>query len=354
VFGVLLVVFLGSNPFQLYEAYRHEQIFGWPIAMFALTFALLVPVMLGTTRRWIAPIAAALCGVVLGTAYHVRVEAAVPIASVVMALLTAPRARMWIRVATAVLAVAAFSVTVSAWARFFDHKWAEATAVVRQAGGHVYDGVRAARHQIWASIWAGLGDFDQTHGYKWSDEVQVRYVDRVIEERYGESLPWWWGTRKPDRTADDFYDADHMYYRHYLDNPHFLDVVRDKVLSDIEHEPMWYAGIIARRAWRVLTHTTPVRVLAVPSRPLTIPFSGLLLLPILGGAMVLRDGFAIRALLFALPLSLPALAIYSGGNLPYYGVYHLVAAAIVLTWALHAMLAKRRHDGWRLDSWRVA
>ncbi len=334
VLGFVLVGLLGSNPFQLFEAYRREQIFGWPIAVFCVTLALMLPVITGTCRRWYAGFAVVICALVLATAAQIRFEAAVSILGVAAVCLGAPRFGWPLRVGLIAVLWLAFTGTSWAWSSYFDHKWTEATAVVRRAGGHVYDASRAARHQFWGSLWSGLGDFDTTHGYSWRDDLAVAYAEPVLEQQYGEKLPWWWGTRKPARTPDDYFDPDHLYYRHPLQTPHLLDVMRDKVLHDIAADPFWYVSILARRVWRVLRETTPVMVQLTPGIGGVIPFSGLLVVPFALVAWLRRDWIALRILVFSLPLSLTAVAIYSGGNIPYYGVYHLCAAAVIITWGL--------------------
>ena len=110
--------------------------------------------------------------------------------------------------------------------------------------------------------------------------------------------------------------------------------MRDQFLDDVRHDPMWYLSIVGQRVWRVLNQTTPVQVFVTSNLRLPIPFRGYLVIPIVLMATWLRDWFAVRLIAFSLPLSLTSLAVYSGGNTPYYGVYHLCAAAILVTWLL--------------------
>jgi hypothetical protein len=43
--GGFMVAFLGSNPFQIYEIYGNDNIFGWPITVAILMLALHVPIL---------------------------------------------------------------------------------------------------------------------------------------------------------------------------------------------------------------------------------------------------------------------------------------------------------------------
>jgi hypothetical protein len=74
---------------------------------------------------------------------------------------------------------------------------------------------------------------------------------------------------------------------------------------------------------------------------LPLPFTGLLLLPVAALAWWKRDWIAMRLLVFSLPTSITALAIYSGGNTPYYSVFHLCTAAILVSWAVSLLRVRR-------------
>src|SRR5437764_468181 len=67
-----------------------------------------------------------------------------------------------------------------AWDRYFDHKFLAASRVVALAGGHVLS-APTHYHVFWHSIWCGLGDFDSTHGYEWSDSAALAYPQPVLK-----------------------------------------------------------------------------------------------------------------------------------------------------------------------------
>ena len=58
------------------------------------------------------------------------------------------------------------------------------------------------------------------------------------------------------------WDAAGKYYRTPYELPHYEEVIRDKVLGDIRRDPVWYLGILWKRAGRILTETSPVRLAA--------------------------------------------------------------------------------------------
>ena len=333
VLGILLVVLLGSNHFQIFEAYRRENIFGWPITTFCLTLGLMLPVLAGRVNRWYPWVAAVGCGVILGTVFQIRPENGSMLLGVTAAFLFAPGSPLRTRAAQAATVWLLFACIHLSWTAYFEHKIAEAQSIVQRAGGHPYEWLRNDGHPLWGSLWAGLGDFDQKYGYSWSDDQMLAFVERTLPEKYGQSPPWWYGVRgKKLRDATDYFDEARIYYRHFLQAPHVLELLRGKAVSDIAGDPLWYATILAKRTWRILTETTPIQVILVRGVAVPVPFPGYVAIGVVLAAIVLKEWLALRLLLFSLPLSLTALLIYSGGRTPYYSVYHIVAAAIVGCW----------------------
>ena len=73
--GAILVLLLGSNPFQVSEVYANNNLFGWPITIMVLLLALHVPLIHqeGGYRGWIL-LLALVSGVLLGTMRQMRTE----------------------------------------------------------------------------------------------------------------------------------------------------------------------------------------------------------------------------------------------------------------------------------------
>jgi len=343
VFGSVLVALLGSNPFQLFEAYRRENVFAWVITSFCLVLALSLPLLLRVkVRTWYLFAAPLGTGLLLGTVAHIRPE---PLFALLVALLAVVlAARPWrYRLLMSAIQVAGLLLSQRSWHAYFQHKSAEAASTLRQAGGHVYTGVRDPPDIGWHVIWKGLGDFDRSHGYVWDDAAAITYSQPVLAERYHIDLPWWWGVKgKEDRAreAGDYYDTAGVYYRIPWEAPHYAEVLREKVLRDIASEPLWYLEIIGRRVSRILVDTTPARLTAGPDWFVPVPFSGLAALAFALAFVVARWTTGLKLLACSAATSLSALLIYSGGNIPYYGVFHLVALALGVTW-LAAKVAAR-------------
>lgn len=97
---------------------------------------------------------------------------------------------------------------------------AAATAVLgsveRATAARYGTGTGRPRHSLWLNLWEGLGDFDRTKGYVWSDKKAMQAaIDEVGEERLLSA-----------RTEKFF---------------------RNRILRDIREDPGWYAGILLRR-----------------------------------------------------------------------------------------------------------
>ena len=77
------------------------------------------------------------------------------------------------------------------------------------------------KHDVWAGIWEGLGDFDRTKGHTWSDPV----ADALVRERGAPGL----------RT------------------PEGMDILETDALDHIREDPGWFAGIVVRRLWATVS-----------------------------------------------------------------------------------------------------
>ncbi len=87
----------------------------------------------------------------------------------------------------------------------------------------------AQEHDVWLSVWEGLGDFDRSRGHVWQDmAAQAALGDRLL------------GTPRSER------------------------FFRNQVLTSIREDPLWYAGILFKR-----TVTTLSQWKLLPWRPLS-------------------------------------------------------------------------------------
>lgn len=326
--GVLLVLLLGSNPFQLYEVYGNENVFGWVITAAVAAMALQVPALgLRPVSGRVLVLCAIASGLILAFVRQVRSEAVVTLISVLASCLLIPGVTWRRRIAIAAVVALSFGLSARAWTTYFGHTIEKTRAVVASVGGRPFQTTYYANHRIWPPLWCGLGDFDTRYGYVWDDRASVQYARRVIAEKYKVELPPWDG--QTWSYTSSFLDEAQAYSMALGDIPHFDDVLRDKFLGDIRHDPAWYAGIILRRLVRLANENTPARI-AVLGYEVALPIS-FALVSLVAAVLVVRKRWTLlRLLAFPLPLGLPALLIYSNRGMSYYQTFHLVAVAIGL------------------------
>jgi hypothetical protein len=224
--------------------------------------------------------------------------------------------------------VGTLTLTGFGFVRYFEHEFEKAHAVMVAAGGTPYTGPLQTYHEMWHPLFCGLGDFDTKYGYKWDDRVGYTYALPILVETYGMKLPPW----KPEGyTFEASYDGTGKYPIFFGETPHYNDIIRDKVLGDIWRDPLWYLGILAKRARRVLTWTPPL-ALHVFREPLmsSSPILGFACIPLALLLFVSRRWAQLKLLVFTLPLTAPALLVYSDRGMTNYSTYHYFGFAILL------------------------
>ena len=112
------------------------------------------------------------------------------------------------------------------------------------------------------------------------------------------------------------------------DIPFYNDIIRDKVLADVKKDPRWYLGILGKRVMRLLTDGTPIR-LSWQTGWYDFKLTGIWFVSLVALALLARARFLAKALLFTLPTCAAPLIVYSGRGMSYYGIFHLVMAAMV-------------------------
>ena len=256
----------------------------------------------------------------------------------------------WKRRAALVGALAvSFWIGGTLWNRHFVSQHEHAARVLAANGGHpLPTGIRLYHH-VWHPIWCGLGDFDEKYGYVWDDHRAAAYAKPILESR-GVYVPSGFFNASSD--PREYLDPDSKLYKKLpYDVPYYNDIIRDKILSDIKSDPVWYLGILVKRVHRVFTTTTPVR-LTWQTGWVGIPWHAAMLLPLVALLAIVRSRFLVGVSLFTLPTVTTALVVYSDRGLTYYGVFHIIAFAVVASIAaLHmSFWGARRLRRYRADA----
>jgi hypothetical protein len=330
--GAVLVALVGSNPFQLHETYARANVFSLPITVALLALAAHLPWLTG--RRALDRGAWALAcasGIVLATVREIRTEAVLVGVALVATYLTV-RSPWPRRAALAGVFVVAWTLTGAAWTGYWSRGFERSARFVTAAGGRAFTGAHGYNHALWHAVWCGLGDYGADRGFAWDDRVAYRWATTPSAAN-PRPLPWHY--------RDGYYleeTWDGVNHVAPTDLPRYNQLMRDRVLGAVRAEPLWYAGVLLKRAGAILGNATPA-TLTLGLGQVRLPGAGWLLLPVLGLALALRRAFETRLLLFTLPLSAVALLVYSGRGMTAYGIAHLVALAVLVDWAARARRA---------------
>jgi len=334
VLGIIFVLLLGSNPFQLYEVYTNGNVFGWPISTAILILAINLPLLTERKRSALYLFAVpVLTGIIMALIRQLRSEPMPIILSVIVSYMLVCKTRPRIKVSMLLLLLVSFVGTSSLSQSYFSNKFEEAFKVVKDAGGHPYTAQRYRYHAVWIPVWCGLSDFDTTHGYEWADYSPTFYANPILKKKYNMDLPDW-GTDKWHSSRyryNLYWDIGKKYFKMPYEMPHYLEVIRDKVIDDIVNEPLWYSGIILKRIRRVISQTTPLR-LSFGRVWVTIPLGGMTFFFVFLVLLFFKDRMLLKLLCFSIPLSTMQIVIYSGKGMCFYSCYHIFAAAILMAW----------------------
>ena len=334
LFGTVLVLVLGSNPFEIVELYYKNNIFGHSIGIASLMLALHAPLIVGRpTGRWVYALPV-VSGVFLASFRETRLEPALIIVSVAATYLFVSGGWRRRAVLVALLAVSA-GMTSALWPRYWEAKFHEAHAIVQRQGGKTFDGAWNVHHAFWHSIWWGLGDFGRSKGYIPDDRFAYWYGIDQVNKRFGTNYRFSGGYH-----LDSYYTPARKHRIKLETLPEYAIVMRDKVLGDILGDPLWYAGVIARRLERLFSGTTPIR-LSLGSHHIDVPFSGWLFLPVLAWLAWLRRWDQMKLLAFYLPTSLSTILVFSGKAMTYHSAFHIALFSVMVCWLAHAATAAR-------------
>ena len=332
--GTLIVVLVGSDPFQLVETYGRGNIFSLPISVALLALAAHLRFLTG--RKGVDALAwgiAIVSGVVLATFREIRAEAGLMAASVLATylLVRAPWSRRLLLAAAFILA---FAITGRAWTAYWADQFVRAERFVARAGGQVFRAPHGTHHAFWHAIYCGLGDYGADRGFSWDDRAAFRWATTRDPATNPDPIPYHYVR---GYYLEETYDGVHHVAP--TDLPRYNQLVRGRVLTEVRRHPLWYARILLRRAVAILHDATPA-ALSVGSLTVSLPGAGWLLLPVLGFAAWRRRHFHAMLILFVLPLSAVALVVYSAKGMTFYGISHLVALAVAID-----LLARSRRAG---------
>ncbi|PIT99548.1 MAG: hypothetical protein COT74_11150 [Bdellovibrionales bacterium CG10_big_fil_rev_8_21_14_0_10_45_34] len=324
--GSILVILLGSNPFQLYEVYVKENVFSWIVTSNLFAISLLLPLLLNKRLDW-KRVGILILGlaVLVGSARQIRSEP-MAISFVVLLVLAFYRHFNWKRrIFLALGYLVALNLVTSVWSGYFDFKQRQAVAFVKASGGIPLEINPSRVHRVWHPLNLGLGDFDTKYGHKWSDAWAYDYAFPILNERFQLGLH----LHSSGLQFLESHDEHGVYYRKFEELPEFTQIVKEKYLGDIFADPIWFLEIIVKRINRTLTEIPEISAQVLNLRA-GVFVSGYICFAILMFLIWNKSFFPLKLTAVAATTSLAAIVMHSGGGNTNYSIYQFVVVALLV------------------------
>ncbi len=302
--GFVLSLIMLLTPFFMFEVYTNQNIFALLPCLFLMTLGVHLKLLL-TRNVSLAKyfISALVFGSLIGVLTQMRGEVKIVLVTAILLFLVS-KVKVWQRLALCFVITLAYWGSNKAVFNYFESEFQETLQLVEAAGGHPYYGKRIEGHRLWHPIFCGLGDFGSDKGYTWRDYNAYNYAAPILKDKYGIDI------------TDKFHDSAGKYYIRYDEIDEYEQIVKDKVLSDIKSDPLWYASILVKRLGAILSTTLP------------FPYAGWLIFPVMYVLFRRKNWLLLKVLLISLPLSATSLLIHSGKNATYNGMYSILTVAI--------------------------
>lgn len=342
--GIILVLLLGSNSTQLLEVFR-ENIFSIKItlAIFLVALNLFFFQKNRNIKGWVYLAAPVASGIFISFAREIRPGLDVFLIAPFLVYLFMENSRFVKRLGMVALLFAAYLGTTYMVKSYFDNKIEEANYIVQKNGGTPYTGPRQSRHAFWHPVFVGLGDFDQDKGYELGDRCAYRYAYPFLKEKYG----YEWDGRTT--YIEHYYNQKKHYFAKFESIPGYGEILKNKVLSDITEDPLWYFTILLKRTGIVLTKNTPVQLNLLAFRA-SVFFPMFFAVIVMIFFLFRRDWFYSKLILFTFPLASYSILIYSARGMTLFMVAHIFTFAVLLYMLLQYIFAK--YDiSLHLNSW---
>lgn len=323
--GLIMIIIIGSSPFMAYEVYNNNNIFGLLASYAIVQLALYIPLFEGNhnNRHFIIPV---ISGILAGIMYHIRAESMAVFISCVTFVWLNNNINLLRKTLHTILLLSLLILTVNSIKKYFETTQATTRKVVADSGGAVFEGGKTIVHPFWHPIYCGLGDFDTKYGHVLHDTAVYNYALPILRIQTGDSL------RYPGRTKyemAEYYDKDSLYYKKVETIPGYDKLIKEKFISDIIDDPLWYTGIITKRIVKFLFNLSPLGI-SIYKYAIPIPFHGIIFLLLLTLLLAKRQWFWVKILVFTMPLGISVIAIFYCDNNSYQSVFHMFAAAIII------------------------
>ncbi|MBI9067583.1 MAG: hypothetical protein JEZ09_09850 [Salinivirgaceae bacterium] len=318
--GLILTLLINATPFFHYEVFARENIFALLACTYFLVLGLNINVIYKKHAVYKIVIIAVLSGIIIGFFSEMRAEIKIVTGSLLIIYLFSSTLKFRTKIIISSLLIVSLLGTKKILQNHFNNKFNEAKTIVENHDGHVYNGLRISGHRLWHPIFCGLGDFGSDKGYEWNDMIAYKYATPILKEKYGLSFDYTGGYH-----INEYYDSAKLYYKKFDDFDEYEEVVKNKVITDIKENPLWYAKILIRRINEILS--------------VNIPFNnvGYFIIPLLLILILLKKNDLFLILFSSLPLSATSLLIYSGRGNTYNSIYTYIVLLIIILLLIEAV-----------------
>lgn len=331
--GAMIILILGSNPFILYEHYNNENILGLIVSITILILAFNYLFFSNEKKKLfhylIPPL---ISGIIIGFFSTVRSEIISVVACTILIYCFASKVNWKIKLGLITILILSFFLTQILITKHFENKFQETKLMVKKHDGVPFDGMRVNTHPFWHPVFVGLGDFDTKYGFKLHDTVAYKYALPILKEKYHLSFHM-----KGKYTLQEYYDDKNKYYKKLEEYPQYEAVMKDKVISTIKSDPLWYLNILAKRINLVFADTSPIQI-KIGHHAFSLSILNLFFIPVLLLLIWLRQWFYVRLLVFSLPLAASSIIMFATENSTFNSIFHLIFAGIVLSWLIELVL----------------
>ncbi len=329
--ALIVIALVNTQSFFLYEVFVNENIFGLLASVFLLVCGLNAVYIFKPPNNYKYLLIPILSGVLISFFAGIRGEINVVLISVLLIYIFSI-IRPLLKILSIALLLGFFFITQLLTESYFDSKIEQAENVIEKSGGHIYNGKMLGKHPLWHTVFCGLGDFDKKYGYKWHDTVAYWYGVPKMSSLMGHEFKY-----SGKYHLDEYYDSNEKYYKKPDDFVEYEGICKEKVLSDIENDPLWFVGIMIKRLNRIFSNTLPFQ------------YAGYLLLPALIVVFFKRKWRLFVLLLSSMPLSLTPLVIFSGGNSTFNSIFPFFAIAVLLLF-LFELIRVQKRKAWQANT----
>ena len=315
LFSIILILIVGSNPYQLNEVYAREDIFCWILSVGLIVTAFFIPLL---TKKFNRNTNYLLCictltGMLLGLARIFRQDPLGIVISVVCFLILTKQFNKKHKLIAMLLLCAGMKTLCYL---------PNAVSYINTGNWSYYEWDYFQKFEgSFFPIYGGVGDFDEKYSIVWDD--------LVMHEK----------ARKLYHDSVQVNDSDEH-------SPGFNDPLIKELIYHIFTDPLWYLDILAHRICRVMFENVPIGISLSNSFWILLPKGFVTfgcLLFFLAGTIYFKEYFYLKLSAFTVFIGTTPLLIFSGANNHFYFItnHFIVSICIIFLFKIIVKSTKK-------------